>query len=423
MKYTKYTLENGTRVVIAPMDSVQTVSVQILVEAGSKYETKQNNGISHFLEHMMFKGTKKRPNTKAIAEEMDSVGGEYNAFTGEEQTGYWVKVPVQHFEMALDVVSDLYLNSKIEQKEIDKERGVILQEASMYHDLPNRYVWDVFETLLYGDQPAGWEIVGTEKNIKSFNREVFKDYIEKMYLPESTVISIAGNVNEKKALKLVEKYFKVAKSKKIKQEKLKVVVAQSEPKFDLHYKETEQSHLVVGVRGPDMFSEKRFAASLLGIILGGGMSSRTFLNIREKHGLTYYISAGMGTNTDTGCLCINAGVEPKKLEEAVKLILEELKKIKEELVPEKELRKAKEYLKGKTVMSLESTNSVASFFGDQELFRKELHSADYLLAKIEKVTAKEIQKVAEEMIQNKGLNLAVIGPHKNKEGIAKILTF
>jgi predicted Zn-dependent peptidase len=420
MKYIKHVLENGTRVVIAPMKSVQTVSVQILVEAGSKYETKENNGISHFLEHMMFKGTKKRPNKKVISEEMDGVGGEFNAFTGKEQTGYWTKVPAQHFEMALDVVSDLYLNSKIEQKEIDKERGVILQEISMYHDMPNLYVGDVFETLLYGDQPAGWDILGAKKNIKSFDREVFKDYIEKMYLPTSTVISIAGNVDGKEALKLVKKYFKLTTKKK-QMEKLKVVESQIEPKFDLHFKETEQSHLILGVRGPNMFSEKRFAANLLGIVLGGGMSSRTFLNIREKHGLTYYINAGMDMDTDTGCLSVSAGVQPGKLEKAVKLILEELRKIRDELVPAKELRKAKEYLKGRIVMSLESTNSVASFYGNQELFRKELVSPEELLAKIEKVTAKEIQAIAVEMIQNKGLNLAVIGPHKDKAKIAKIL--
>ncbi len=423
MEQEKYILENGTRVVIVPMKSVQTVSVQVLVEAGSKYETKENNGISHFLEHMMFKGTKKRPTTKTIAEEMDNVGGEYNAFTGDEQTGYWVKVPVQHFEKALDVVSDLYLNSKLEQVEIDKERGVILQEAAMYRDTPMRDIWDRFEALLYGDQPAGWNIIGTEENIRTFNRDAFKEYIEKMYLPESTVISIAGNVDKKQALALVEKYFGVKKSDKVKQEKKSVVQSQEKPQFELHYKETEQTHLLMGVRSPDMFSKKRFALALLGVVLGGGMSSRTFLNIRERYGLTYYINSSADTATDTGYLFVSAGVEHEKLEKTIKLILKELKIVSDEKVPEKELHKAKEYFKGKTVMSLESTNSVAAFFGNQELFRKELTSSEELLEKIDAVTVDEVREIAQEIIQNKGLNLAVIGPHKSREEIAKILTF
>lgn len=421
MKYTKYLLENGTRVVIAPMQSVQTVSVQVLVEAGSKYETKANNGISHFLEHMMFKGTKKRPTTKEITEEMDSVGGEYNAFTGKEQTGYWVKVPVQHFEKALDVVSDLYLNSKLEQEEIEKERGVILQEAAMYRDTPMRHIWDVFESLLYGDQPAGWDIIGTEENIKTLKREVFVDYIQKMYLPKSTVISIAGNIEEEKALELVKSYFKTENSNKKKEEKRSVTENQQGPELRLHYKETDQSHLIIGLRGPDMFSEKRFAAAVLGIILGGGMSSRAFLNIREKHGLTYYINASTEMMTDTGYLYMSAGVEHEKLKKAVELSLVELRKIRDEEVSEKELTKAKEYFKGKTVMALESTNAVASFFGEQELFRGKLESPKHLLGKIDAVTAKEVQEIAREIIKNQNLNLAVVGPHKNEDELLSSL--
>ncbi|MBT7037658.1 insulinase family protein [bacterium] len=423
MKYTKHILKNGTRVIITPMVSVQTVTIQVLVEAGSKYETRKNNGISHFLEHMMFKGTEKRPTTKDITEEMDNVGGEYNAFTGKEETGYWIKVPVQHFEKALDVVSDLYLNSKLEQKEINKERGVILQEAAMYRDTPMRHIWDVFEHLLYGDQPAGWNIIGTKENIETLNRKVFKEYIETMYLPKATVISIAGNINEKKTLRLIEEHFKTKPQRKTQKEKKEVIEFQDRPKLKLHYKETDQTHLIVGVRGPNMFNKNRFAAALLGIVLGGGMSSRTFLNIREKHGLTYYINSSVDMMTDTGYLYVSAGVEHGRLEEAIKLILKELKKISKQKVPEKELQKAKEYFKGKTVMSLESTNSVASFFGDQELFRKELSSPQKLLKKIDAVSAEEIQAVAKEIIVNEKLNLAVIGPHKNEKQITKLLRF
>ncbi|MEA2006912.1 MAG: pitrilysin family protein [Patescibacteria group bacterium] len=421
MNFSKHILKNGLRVVLTPMKNTQTVAIEILVEAGSKYENRSNNGVSHFLEHMMFKGTKKRPTTKIIAETFDSVGGEYNAFTGKEQTGYWVKVPTKHFEMALEVVSDLYLNPLLHQKEIDTERGVILQEAAMSRDTPMRFVWDIFESLLYGNQPAGWNIIGTEKNIKKLKREDFASYMKKMYLPKSTVISIAGNFDEKKALNLIETFFKARKNSSRKKTKKKVIENQSVPALRIHEKKTDQTHLLLGFRGPNMFSPDRHATVLLGTLLGGGMSSRTFINIRERYGLTYYINAGTDMTTDTGYLFVAAGVEHKNLHKATRLILKELKKITQKPVTKKELSKAKEYLKGKTLMSLESTTSVTSFFGDQELFQKKIESHEEIFEKIEKITASDIMKVAKKIIKNNHLNLAIIGPHKDNGKLRKVL--
>jgi predicted Zn-dependent peptidase len=421
MEFKKHVLKNGLRVVLAPMKDTETVTVQILIEAGSKYEKKSNNGISHFLEHMMFKGTKKRPHAKNISEELDSIGGEYNAFTSKEQTGYWVKVPQQHFDLALDVVSDLYLNSLLEQKEINKERGVILQEAAMYRDTPIRYVWDIFENLLYGDQPAGWDIIGTENNIRNFNRKDFVDYLKNNYLPKNTVIVIAGKFDEKTGLEKVEKIFNGSRKKQKKSGKKKTIEKQFSPQVNIFYKETDQTHLILGVRSCDMFHKNRFATVLLGTILGGGMSSRMFLNIREKYGLTYYINSASEQMTDSGYLFASAGVEHKNLKKAIALILKEFKKITTRKVTKKELKKAKEYLKGKMLMSLESSSAQASFFGDQELFKGKIDMPEILFSKIDKVGQDDIIKTAKNIFANKGLNLALIGPHKNLEELKNML--
>lgn len=422
MEFRKHVLKNGLRVVFVPMKDVQTATIQILVEAGSKYENKKNNGVSHFLEHMMFKGTKKRPSAKIITELFDGVGGEYNAFTGKEQTGYWVKVPSKHFGMALDVVSDMYLNPLLKQEEINRERGVILQEDSMKRDTPTRYIWDIFEELLYGDQPAGWDIVGTKKSIKSLKRKDFVDYIKKMYVPASTVVVVAGKFNEKKALSLIKNSFKGKKVAK-KVSKKRVIEKQHKPALKLYKKDTDQTHLFIGVRGPNMFSPDRYKAVLLGTVLGGGMSSRAFINIRERHGLTYYINAATDMSTDTGYVFFAAGVEHKNTQKTTRLVLNELKKLCDKKISQKELKKAKEYLKGKTIMSLESTTAAATFFGDQELFRRKLEPPKNLFKKIDAITTEDIQEIAKKVAKNNRLNMAVIGPHESNQDIKEILHF
>ena len=421
MHFTKHTLKNGFRVLSIPMRDTQTITALILVEAGSKYENKGNNGISHFLEHMMFKGTKKRPKTKIITEELDSIGGEYNAFTSKEQTGYWVKVASKYADTALDVVSDLYLNPLLEEKEIEKEKGVILQEAAMYRDTPMRYIWDVFEDLLYGDQPAGWDIIGTEPNIIKFGRKDFVDYLQNHYLPESTLIVVAGNFDEEKVLAQIEKQFGHIKVSAKKKGKLATIQKQTKPAVKIFYKETDQTHLLCGVRASSMFDADRHVAVVMGTVLGGGMSSRVFSNIREKYGLTYYIDAASEQMTDSGYLFARAGVKHENLEKTLKLIMAEFKKLKEKKVGKKELQKAKEYIKGKTLMSLESSSNVASFFGDQELFKREVKKPDEIFKKIDAVTSEDIQKLANKIFVNKGLNLSVIGPHKEAEKLYKLL--
>ena len=422
MKHIKKILKNGTRVLLAPNKGTQTVTVQILVEAGSKYENLENNGISHFLEHMIFKGTKKRPNAQMIAEELDGVGGEFNAFTDKEQTGYWVKVPKKHFEMGLDVVSDIYLNSTFKAEEIEKEKGVILQEMAMYKDMPMRYIWDVFENLFYGNQPAGWDIIGTVENINNFKKKDFLDYLKTFYTPRSTVVIVAGNFDQKKALKEIEANFgKIKKASK--KEKLKVVHNQLKPQLRILAKKTDQTHLLMGFKAVNMFSEKRYAVSLLATVLGGGMSSRLFEEIREKRGLSYYVNAGSDQTTDSGYFFASAGVKHENLEKTIEVILKEFKKVTKNKIPDKEIKKAKEYIKGKTMMALESSSAVASFLGDQELFRREIKEPQEIFDKIDQVTAEEIRQVAEEIFVKEQLNLAIIGPHGKNFSLDNLLKF
>lgn len=245
MNFKKIKLKNGLRVILAPMQETQTVTAQILVQTGSKYETKNISGISHFLEHMVFKGTRKRPLSKMAMEEIEGVGGMSNAFTGKEQTGYYVKTPSKHWKLALDVVSDIFLNPLIPAKEIEKERGVILQEESMYQDTPMRYVWDVFEELLYGDQPAGWNIVGNQESIRSISRKDLIEYFKKYYSLSSSVLILAGDFEEEKVLKEIEKIFNKRKNIGKRNSKKKVLEKQSGSQVKIHYKETDQTHLLM----------------------------------------------------------------------------------------------------------------------------------------------------------------------------------
>ena len=415
LNFEKYELRNGVRVILVPNERAVSTIAQVLVEAGSKYETKRTNGISHFLEHMVFKGTKKRPSTKIIAEEIDNVGGQMNAFTGKEETGYWIKVPANHSSLALDVVADIFLNPLLNQEELERERGVILQEIAMYEDMPMRKVEDVFEELLYGDQPAGWSILGPLKNIERLQAKDLEKYRQDKYLPSRTVLTVVGNFDVLEMKNQIEKLFgqKIDGKKTVRRRFEKV--RQVKPALQIFNKETDQTHLILGFRSVNIFSKKKYALSLLSSILGGGMSSRMFLRIREREGLAYYIHTASELNLDDGVFAVQAGVGHDNLKKVVKLILEEVKKIRDKKVPVKELQKAKDKLEGNVIMGLETIQSQAGFLGNQELFHKNVKTIDYILKQYDKVTVDDIQKVAQEIFKNPKLNLAVIGPHGEKE--------
>ncbi|HNW71322.1 MAG TPA: pitrilysin family protein [Candidatus Paceibacterota bacterium] len=422
MKYTKKVLKNGLKVITVPMKDNPTVTVLMLVEAGSKYEEKNNNGISHFLEHMCFKGTIKRPKAIDISKELDAIGSQYNAFTAQEYTGYYAKSDAKHFKKIFDIVSDIYLNSTFPEAEIEKEKGVIIEEINMYEDLPNRHVQDLFMKLLYGDQPAGWNIAGEKENILKMKRENFVKYKKAHYLPEATVLVVAGKLSQKEVIKEANKIFgKISRGKKAKKEKVKE--QQSAPETLLKFKDTDQTHFVLGVRTYDLFNKKNIALSVLGGVLGGGMSSRLFQKLREEMGVGYYVRAYDDVYTDHGFFEISAGVDNKRIEEVIQAVIDECKKLKTELVSEEELNKVKECLIGNMKLSLESSDDIANFYGGQELLKKEIKNAEEKAKEIRKVTSKEIKKMANEIFKDEKLNLALIGPFKEKDKFSKILKF
>ncbi len=422
MKFSKKVLKNGLRVVTVPMKDNPTVTVLVLVEAGSKYETKKVNGISHFLEHMCFKGTVKRPKAIDISKELDALGSQYNAFTAQEYTGYYAKSDARHFRQIFDIICDIYLNSTFPDVEMQKEKGVIIEEINMYEDMPQRHVQDLMMQLLYGDQPAGWNVAGEKKNILKMAREDFVKYKKAHYVPKATLIVVSGKVSEQEVLKEVHKIFGDIKAGK-KAGKVKVKEKQKKPNVLIKFKKTDQTHFVLSVRTYDLLNKINPALSVLSGILGGGMSSRLFQKLREEMGVGYYVRAYNDAYTDHGFFQISAGVDNKRIDEVLEAVLEECRKLKNESVYKEELDKVKECLIGNMKLSLESSDDIANFYGGQELLRKEIRGAERKAEEIHKVTANQIQKLAKNIFKNKNLNLALIGPFKENKKFLKLLRF
>jgi len=412
--FKKTILNNGLRIITVPMESANSVTVLILVGTGSKYETKEINGISHFLEHMFFKGTEKRPSTLKISEILDSVGGEYNAFTSKEITGFWAKVDKKHTDIALDWISDIFLNSKFDENEMNREKTVIIEEMNMYLDTPTAYIGELWEKLLYGDQPAGWRIIGEKENILSFNRKKVLDYYSSHYSPSNIIVCVAGGIKSDEISQKIKKYFANSKGEK-KSIKIKVKESQLKPEVLLHNKKTDQTHFCLGVRGYNLFDKRRHALALLSIILGGNMSSRLFIKVRERNGLAYSIHTSADSTTDTGYLVTQAGIDHKNLEKSIKLILEEYKNLKDKKITKKELQKAKDYLKGITSLSLDSSDTQASFYAAQELLEGKILTPEEKFEAIDQISVNDIKKVAEDIFAPEKLNLAVIGPVQNED--------
>ena len=418
--FKKTKLANGLRIITVPQKGTRAVTVLALAKTGSKYETKDINGISHFLEHLFFKGTKKRPTPIAIAETLDKVGGIYNAFTSQEYTGYFAKVEASYLDLALDWVSDIYLNSLLPKEEIEKERGVIIEEINMYLDTPTIYIDELWQKLLYDDQPAGWSIAGTKENVSKIKREQILNYMQSQYVAQNTLVCVAGKVDSKEVVRKVKKYFsKIRTTKPV--SKKPVIEKQDKPESLVYYKKTDQTHISLGVRAFNIFHPQRYAQQLLGVILGGMMSSRLFVEVREKLGIVYYIKTDVSADPDTGYLTTLAGVDNKKVELAIRTILKEYKKIRNEKVPKEELKKAKDYIKGKTALLLESSDALASFYAGQELLENKILTPNQIFKKIDRVTQKDILRVANDIFQPKNLNLALIGPFQEKGRFQKLL--
>lgn len=404
-----------------PLRGTETVTAVIMVATGSRHEDRNNNGISHFLEHMFFKGTKKRPTTLSLSGELDGLGGVYNAYTSKETTAYWAKVDGTHVDQALDILSDMLLNSKFDQVEIKREKGVIIEELNMYRDNPMMYIEDVFENLLYGDQPAGWDVIGTKKNILGFERNDFVDYLKTQYGAENLVVCLAGNIKNNSS-SLVNKYLgKVKKSNRV--EMLPVKEKQSQPELKMIYKKTDQAHLSLGVRAYPTGHPDEYILKLLSIILGGSMSSRLFISLREREGLAYYVRTNSEFYTDTGYLTTQAGVPTDKLDRAIKIILAEYKNLKKNLVGHTELKRIKDMIKGRLVIQLEASDNMANWYAKQVVMKEKIITPKKYLDIIEAISAADIKRVANDVFVENKLNLAIIGPDKETKKFQNSLTF
>ena len=419
IKITK--LKSGLRVLTIPQQSTRTVTVLVLVGTGSKYEEKRVNGVSHFLEHMFFKGTKKRPTPLDITGPIENVGGVLNAFTSQDLTGYYIKVDAAHLNLALDIVADIFLNSLLPQNEIQKEKGVVIEEINMRKDTPMIHVTDLLEQFLYKDQPAGWDTAGTKETVQGLLRTDLLTYATNQYVAENTVVCVAGNIQEEKVKKRVRKLFSSI-SRKNSKDKVAVHESQERPEVFLEPRATNQTHLAFAARGVNLFHKDRFVQEIIAAILGGGMSSRLFIEIREKLGLTYYISTSSESNPDTGFLATFAGVKNENAQKVVQVIVKEYKKLAATKITAVQLRNAKDRIKGRMALSLESSDAKAEFYGVQEILENRFFTPEQLYDRIEAVRVLDIQRVAKNMFMPKNLNLVILGPLKDKQSFLKLLS-
>ena len=415
----KFVLDNGLRVLFFPMKNTEAVTSLFLAGTGSKYETRKLSGISHLLEHLIFRGTKNYPKPTSISQALDEVGGFYNAFTDKEVLGIIFKTSSENFNLALRILAEMVSSPLLNKDELIKEKRVVIEEINMREDDPQILILDLWETLLYGDQPAGWQVIGSRKTVNKISQKDLFNYSKNFFIGKGSVLIIVGDI-KKDMEKNIKKNFSILSSKeRIKKEP--VEEHQQEPKILLRFKETDQTHLCLGVRTFDTFSDKKYALALIASLLGGMMSSRLFVEIREKKGLAYYVRTSCEHYTDTGYLMTHAGLNNTKVFEAVEIICKEYQRLKTERVTKKELDKAKENLKGRLKLGLETSDSFASFFGLQEVIGQEVLTPQQQWQKIAKITPDDILKIAKEVFRPDRLNLALIGPHKKEKEIKKTL--
>ena len=418
--FQKTTLQNGLRVVTAPMPAAKSVAVMVMLAAGSRYETADTNGIAHFAEHMFFKGTERRPTAKDISAEVDGIGGEFNAFTSKEYTAYYIKCAAEHRSLALDVLADQLLNSKFDAEEVEREKGVIIEELNMYVDTPRDHVDSVYDHLLFGDQPLGWDIIGTKDTIRAAGRQTFLDYLDAWYAPRRMVVGAAGAVDGDFAADVERQFGHLAARDT--GEPPPTTVEQGAPRVKLETRDSDQAHLRLGVRGLPTTHRDRYTMQVMGAILGGGMSSRLFTEVRERLGLAYYVFCHHQSYDDTGTLFSQSGVDIKRIDLAVQTILREFGKLVREPVDEVELRRTKNYLKGRMVLQLEDPRGLLTFGLRREVLENRLAEPEEVLEGVEAVTAADIQRLAGEVIRDEGLNFGVVGPFDDDAHFLELMT-
>lgn len=418
----RYTLKNDTPVIIVPQKGTKAFTILILYKVGSRNEPEEIAGISHFLEHLFFKGTKKRPKAIDISKELDGIGAEYNAYTSREYTGYYIKAHSDHFKLACDVISDMLYHATIPAEELERERGVILEEYNMYRDNPMMHLETVYEELVHGGNSLGRDVIGYESTIKSITRQQVADYRSSFYGNTNGVIVVAGNI-PKNAKQIIETYFKEQRelSGVYQTSYAPFQVRQDAPRVKLEYKETQQVHLGIGFPALSLTDKRMPALSLLSAVLGSGMSSRLFIEVRERRGLCYYVRSSLNKYQDTGNLFINAGLDKTKIDEAISVILKEVRRIRDEVVSTTELKKAKEFLKGHITLGMEDSSTVAEYYAQRHLFYPDIIPVEQQIEKFMRVTPREISAVAKDVIDVSKLNLAMISPFTDSKQFERLL--
>ncbi len=407
-------LGNGLRVLTAPLPHAQSVACFVMVAAGSRYERAENRGIAHFAEHMFFKGTERRPNSRDLTTLIDGIGGEFNAFTSKEYTGYYVRCAGEKRDVALDVLLDMLRHSKFEPEEIDREKGVIIEEMNMYQDTPRDHIGTVYETLMYGDNPLGWEIIGTKDTVNAASRDTFTDYVDEWYTADRMVVGVAGMVGDDLTPMLEELLGDVPRDGDRGAAPAQLA-RPAGPRVSVHYKDAEQAHLILGYPSIPIDHPDRYALQMLSAVLGSGMSSRLFLEVRERRGLAYYVHGANHSYTDAGSLYAQAGVDIKRIEEAIKVTVEQFELMASEEVGADELEKSRSMVKGRFVLRTEGPQGLIMYGLTREVLEGAALEPEELLEKIDAVTAEDIQRVARDLIANDKLHLAVIGPFEDDE--------
>lgn len=418
--FERHVLPNGLRVLTAPMPHAQSVACFVMLAAGSRYETRETNGIAHFAEHMFFKGTERRPSARELAGEIDAIGGEFNAFTGKEYTGYYVKCAAEHRDVVLDVLVDMIRHSKFVPEEVEREKSVIVEEMNMYFDTPRDFVGGVYDKLLYGDQPLGWDVIGRKETVRAATRETFLDYLSRWYKPTRIVVGVAGQTDSDLLPRLEELLGDLEDGDAGAPEPLDPSRGEG-PGVKLHTKDSDQAHVVLGVPSYPLDHPDRYVLELLATVLGRGGSSRLFIEVRERRGLAYYVFSMNQGYTDAGSLYSQAGVDIARIDEAVATIVGELERIADEPVPAEELEKARNVAKGRFVLQLETPHGLILFGLRREVLEGRAAEPEEVLAGLDAVTAEDLQRVAQDVIGSNGLNLALIGPFDDAERFEKLL--
>jgi predicted Zn-dependent peptidase len=416
--FERHELDNGLRILTANLPHAQSVTCMVMLAAGSRYETPDTNGIAHFSEHMFFKGTKRRADARAIAGEIDAIGGEFNAFTSKESTAYFVKCAAEHRDVALDVLVDMLRHSRFDGEEIEREKGVIIEEMNMYFDTPRDFIGGVYDELLYGDQPLGWDIIGRKETVRAATRDTFMSYLDRWYHPERMVVGIAGRIGDDAVARVTELLGDMPAvptgapdpAREYTNERVKVFTKQS-----------DQAHVIAGVPSYPLVHPDRYALQMVATVLGGGMSSRLFTEVRERRGLAYYVFGVNHSYTDAGSLYSQAGVDINRIDEALATIASELEGMAATPVPADELEKARNFAKGRFVLQLEAPQGLIMFGLRKEVLEQRAPDPDEVLAGISAVTAEDVQRVAQDIIAEDKLRLAVIGPFDDAERFEKLL--